>query len=216
MKRSGSSWIAAIDGPSTAAYRYRSVGALVERHLICLVCERSIRQSASSPNLESTIRGPFVGMICVPAELPRSAPAAPILSSRCFDGRGSNERPKRSALPTGRLPALIPRTIMGRLPEALACGARRHCIPALPSLPLCGCLELVLQRQVARVPPRSPRRRYADAPRPPLFPAGAWLRYGFASNGGRSHWRCARTARPVWARANSEGRAFRLGCKYVL
>jgi hypothetical protein len=67
----------------------------------------------------------------------------------------------------GRLghPASIPRAIMSRSPEALAFGARRHFIPASLSLPLCGCL-LNRSRDCSRsrVPPRFPRRRYADAP----------------------------------------------------
>ena len=62
-------------------------------------------------------------------------------------------------------PALIPRAIMGRSPEALAFGSRRHFIPASLSLPLCGCL-LNRSRDCSRsrVPPRFSRRRYADAP----------------------------------------------------
>lgn len=67
----------------------------------------------------------------------------------------------------GRLghPASIPRAIMSRSPEALAFGSRRHFIPASLSLPLCGCL-LNRSRDCSRsrVPPRFPRRRYADAP----------------------------------------------------
>jgi hypothetical protein len=62
-------------------------------------------------------------------------------------------------------PASIPRAIMSRSPEALAFGSRRHFIPASLSLPLCGCL-LNRSRDCSRsrVPPRFPRRRYADAP----------------------------------------------------
>ncbi len=61
--------------------------------------------------------------------------------------------------------ASIPRAIMSRSPEALAFGSRRHFIPASLSLPLCGCL-LNRSRDCSRsrVPPRFPRRRYADAP----------------------------------------------------
>ena len=72
-----------------------------------------------------------------------------------------------STYPSRRLghPASIPRAIMSCSPEALAFGARRHFIPASLSLPLCGCL-LNRSRDCSRsrVPPRFPRRRYADAP----------------------------------------------------
>jgi hypothetical protein len=61
--------------------------------------------------------------------------------------------------------ASIPRAVMSRSPETLAFGSRRHFIPASLSLPLCGCL-LNRSRDCSRsrVPPRFPRRRYADAP----------------------------------------------------
>ena len=78
-------------------------------------------------------------------------------------GRGPGSRaPSRKRL--GH-PASIPRAIMSRSPEALAFGSRRHFIPASLSLPLCGCL-LNRSRDCSRsrVPPRFPRRRYADAP----------------------------------------------------
>ena len=62
-------------------------------------------------------------------------------------------------------PASIPRAIMSCSPEALAFGARRHFIPASLSLPLCGSLfNRSRDCSRSRVPPRSPRRRYADAP----------------------------------------------------
>ena len=74
-------------------------------------------------------------------------------------------------------PASIPRAIMSRSPEALAFGSRRHFIPASLSLPLCGCL-LNRSRDCSRsrVPPRFPRRRYADAPAAASFSACASLR----------------------------------------
>jgi hypothetical protein len=78
-------------------------------------------------------------------------------------------RPHRALVnrAAGRLghPASLPRAIMSRSPEALAFGSRRHFIPASLSPPLCGCL-LNRSRDCSRsrVPPRFPRRRYADAP----------------------------------------------------
>lgn len=75
-------------------------------------------------------------------------------------------------------PASIPRAIMSRSPEALAFGARRHFIPASLSLPLCGCLiNRSRDCSRSRVPPRFPRRRYADAPAAASFSWPA-LRYG--------------------------------------
>ena len=73
-------------------------------------------------------------------------------------------------------PASIPRAFMSRSPEALAFGSRRHFIPASLSLPLCGCL-LNRSRDCSRsrVPPRFPRRRYADAPAAASFSACASL-----------------------------------------
>jgi hypothetical protein len=91
-------------------------------------------------------------------------------------------------------PASIPRVIMSRSPEALAFGSRRHFIPASLSLPLCGCL-LNRSRDCSRsrVPPRFPRRRYADAPAAASF---FCLRYASArsrrSPVGDENWRLIR------------------------
>ena len=102
-------------------------------------------------------------MACQPSALGASA------------GRGPGSRaPSRKRL--GR-PASIPRAVMSGSPEALAFGSRRHFIPASLSLPLCGCL-LYRSRDCSRsrVPPRLPRRRYADAPA-----AASFSRLRFAS-----------------------------------
>src|ERR1700712_5084538 len=85
-------------------------------------------------------------------------------------------------------PASIPRAIMSRSPEALAFGSRRPFTSASLSLPPCGGL-LTRSRDCSRsrVPPRFPRRRYADAPAAASFFLPA-LRFGTISpvtDGGR-------------------------------
>ena len=97
------------------------------------------------------------------------SPGSPNLVFLAFSCGRVRQVPHRALVnrAAGRLghPASIPRAIMSRSPEALAFGSRRHFIPASLSLPLCGCL-LNRSRDCSRsrVPPRFPRRRYADAP----------------------------------------------------
>jgi hypothetical protein len=75
-------------------------------------------------------------------------------------------------------PALIPRAIMGRSPEALAFGSRRHFIPASLSLPLCGCLvNRSCDCSRSRVPPLSAGGAMLTLLRLPLSPACASLRH---------------------------------------
>jgi len=103
-------------------------------------------------------------------------------------------------------PASIPRAIMSRSPEALAFGSRRHFIPASLSLPLCGCLvNRSRDCSRSRVPPRFPRRRYADAPAAASF---SCLRFASARSrrspvgGTKMEARCGyhhRAARSAWA-----------------
>jgi hypothetical protein len=87
--------------------------------------------------------------------------------------------------------ASIPRAIMSRSPEALAFGSRRHFIPASLSLPLCGCLvNRSRDCSRSRVPPRFPRRRYADAPAAAFISCLRFASAGFRqSRAGERNWK---------------------------
>jgi hypothetical protein len=146
----------------------------------------SIRQFCRSPCIETGIVLSFVGIAAVNASRCHGSSYAcnrrlePAFAAKEFSpmysgdgatacrlgasaGRGTGfHAPSRKRL--GH-PASVPRAIMGRSPEALAFGSRRHFIPASLSLPLCGCrLDRSRDCSRSRVPPRFPRRRYADAP----------------------------------------------------
>ena len=145
----------------------------------------------------------------LPPTNPRGNPKPP--ASASFPFVRVRQVPDRALVnrAAGRLghPASIPRAIMSRSPEALAFGSRRHFIPASLSLPLCGCL-LNRSRDCSRsrVPPRFPRRRYADAPAAASFSslhfASAQSRrasVGGTKSEGRSDVRLSsKNARSVW------------------
>ena len=152
--------------------------------------QRSIRQICLSPYIETALGLAFVGMTGTKADRCHCSSSAwkticnclmPAFVLQEFSAIHSSDaasafsvarvRWPRTGLSLnraeGRLghPASIPRGIMSRSPEALAFGARRHFIPASLSLPLCGCLlDRSRDCSRSRVPPRFPRRRYADAP----------------------------------------------------
>ena len=118
--------------------------------------------------------------------------AEPTSKSKTSDARCHSANGRRNG---ARHPPSIARAIMSRSPEALAFGARRHFMPTSLSLPFCGCL-LNRSRDCSRsrVPPRFPRRRYADAPAAASFPG---LRFAQA----RSHRSAGLTTFPalrVW------------------
>src|SRR5258708_5857311 len=100
-------------------------------------------------------------------------------------------------------PALIPRAIMGRSPEALAFGSRRHFIPASLSLPLCGCL-LNRSRDGAML----------TLLRLPLSAACASLRHDLRQSPGEENWkldpRYVRAARSVGVLGTFQGRSAEL------
>ena len=153
---------------------------LVERQMILVDHQCSIRQICRSAYIETAISVPFVGMTDVKAgrstvrvtpgtdvQLPRAGiRLARILSGTFKRWRDSLQRWARPLAADRALvhraarrlghPASIPRAIMSRSPEALAFGSRRHFIPASLSLPLCGCL-LNRSRDCSRsrVPPLS-------------------------------------------------------------
>lgn len=86
---------------------------------------------------------------------------------------------------------------MSRSPEALAFGSRRHFIPASLSLPLCGCLvNRSRDCSRSRVPPRFPRRRYADAPAAASFSS---LRFALARFSLVTGWNELESWKPIWS-----------------
>jgi len=131
----------------------------------------------------------------------------PALGASAGRGPGSRAPSRKASRPSG----FDPRAIMSRSPEALAFGARRHFIPASLSLPLCGCLlDRSRDCSRSRVPPRYPRRRYADAPAAASF---SYLRFAPArshlSPVGERNWRQIRVTASSW------NRTLRLGPVWV-
>ena len=134
-----------------------------------LKAEFATRDGATAGDLKKRFPMLQVRIYDARTKIPRGGPDSLNLVFVAFSFRRVRQRPHRALVnrAAGRLghPASIPRAIMSRSPEALAFGSRRHFIPASLSLPLCGCL-LNRSRDCSRsrVPPRFPRRRYADAP----------------------------------------------------
>ena len=85
----------------------------------------------------------------------------PALGASAGRGPGSRAPSRKASRPSGFDPSRDHESLAG----GTRLGSRRHFIPASLSLPLCGCL-LNRSRDCSRsrVPPRFPRRRYADAP----------------------------------------------------